>query len=69
MELDELRVQIDEIDKGIVELFSKRMEVSKNIALCKKAEGRQVFDPQREQEKISTLREKAHGEFNALPQL
>ena len=40
MELNELRVQIDEIDRNIVELFSKRMEVVKDIALCKKDSGK-----------------------------
>ena len=33
MKLNELRVQIDAIDKSIVELFSKRMEICKEVAL------------------------------------
>ncbi len=55
MKLDELRVQIDAVDKSIVELFSKRMEICRDIALCKKAEGRNIFDPEREKKKLSQI--------------
>ena len=63
MKLDELRVQIDAIDKNIVELFSKRMEICKDVALCKKAEGRAVFDPQREKEKLTKIAELSSPEM------
>ena len=59
MELKELRVQIDEIDKNIVELFSKRMEVCKDIALCKKESGKKVYDPERERKKLCEIAELA----------
>ena len=57
MKLNELRVQIDDIDRNIVELFSKRMEVCKEVALCKKTEGKAVFDPEREKKKLAQIAE------------
>ena len=35
-ELKKYRNEIDEIDKQITELFEKRMDISKEIAKCKK---------------------------------
>lgn len=66
IDLLECRKQIDEIDSEILELFEKRMKVCEDVARYKIATGKKVLDPQREQEKISTLRGKAHGEFNEL---
>lgn len=63
MKLDELRVQIDEIDREIVELFSRRMEISRSIALCKKAEGKNIFDPLREEKKLKRIAEISSGEM------
>lgn len=64
IDLLECRKQIDEIDSEILELFEKRMKVSENVAKFKIATGKKVLDPKREQEKLETLRAKAHGEFN-----
>lgn len=61
MELSELRLEIDDIDSRLVELFRRRMEVSRGIAEAKKAEGRRVYDPVREREKLATIAE-ASGE-------
>ena len=61
MELKDLRQQIDSIDSQLVELFHQRMDVSREIALCKKAEGRRVYDPVREREKLAEIAE-ASGE-------
>lgn len=66
IDLLECRRQIDEIDSEILELFEKRMRVCEDVARYKIATGKKVLDPQREQEKISSLRAKAHGEFNEL---
>ena len=57
MELNELRQQIDSIDKELVELFRRRMDVSRDIAACKKAAGRRVYDPVREREKLAEIAE------------
>ncbi len=61
MELKDLRQQIDSIDAQLVELFHQRMDVSRDIAQCKKAEGRRVYDPVREREKLAEIAE-ASGE-------
>lgn len=64
-DLNVLRKEIDQIDREIVELFEKRMEVSKGVAAYKISTGKPVFDKEREQSKLQTLRELAHSEFNA----
>ena len=55
MELSDYRVKIDEIDSEIVRLFKERMEVSRNIAECKREKGLPVYDPKREREKLVSI--------------
>ena len=55
MELKELRASIDVIDKQIVELFEKRMDVSVGIAKAKKEAGLPIYDPKREEEKLKAI--------------
>ncbi len=59
MDIQELRQQIDSIDTELVELFGRRMDVSRDIAECKKKEGRKVYDPVREREKLAEIAEKS----------
>ncbi|MBQ9733514.1 MAG: chorismate mutase, partial [Clostridia bacterium] len=59
MDIQELRQQIDSIDTELVELFRRRMDVSRDIAECKKKEGRKVYDPVREREKLAEIAEKS----------
>jgi chorismate mutase/prephenate dehydratase len=59
-----LRDQIDAIDKQIVELYEKRMEVCKEVAEYKIETGKKVFDKVREAEKIEKVRSMASTEFN-----
>ena len=65
-DLERYRDEIDEIDSEIVRLFEKRMKVSEEVAEYKIKTGKQVLDPARESQKIHTLKEKAHGDFNSL---
>ena len=65
-DLQECRKEIDAIDKEILRLFEKRMKVSESVAEYKIHTGKQVLDPKREQDKISVLKDAAHGEFNEL---
>ena len=51
-DLASLRKRIDEIDGQIFSLFAERMLVSDEIAAVKRAEGREILDPAREQEKV-----------------
>lgn len=65
-DLQECRKEIDEIDSEIIRLFEKRMKVCEDVAEYKIRTGKKVLDPERERQKIASLREKTHGEFNAL---
>ena len=53
LDLNEIRQQIDEIDSSIVDMFERRMELCKNVALYKIENGKKVLDKQRENEKIA----------------
>ena len=64
MDLLELRDQIDTIDKSIVELYEKRMEICKQVAEFKIENGKKVFDRVREEEKIRKVKSLTHNEFN-----
>ncbi|MBQ9861681.1 MAG: chorismate mutase [Clostridia bacterium] len=58
MDIEELRKEIDGIDKELVSLFVKRMDVAAEVAAFKKENGRPVLDPERERkllEKVSDL--------------
>ena len=59
-----LRDQIDAIDKQIVELYEKRVEVCKEVAEYKIETGKKVFDKVREAEKIEKVKSMASTEFN-----
>lgn len=65
MDLLELRGQIDEIDKQIVDLYEKRMEISKGVAEYKISTGKKVFDRQREMEKLAAVKALTHNDFNS----
>lgn len=63
-DLQKSREQIDKIDREIVELFEKRMEICRKVAEYKIENGKKVLDRARELEKLAVLTELAHGEFN-----
>lgn len=65
-DLQQCRQEIDRIDNEIIRLFEERMKVCEDVAEYKIHTGMQVLDPERERSKIAALKEKAHGEFNAL---
>lgn len=50
MDIQTLRRDIDEIDKEIVSLFVRRMNIATQIANLKKADGIPILVPGREQE-------------------
>lgn len=51
-ELDNLRRQIDAIDRQMAHLFEERMHVSLSIGSWKKAAGKAIRDEKREQEML-----------------
>ena len=63
MDLNALRDEIDSLDKEILKAFEKRMELCRNVALYKKANGMQIFQSQREKEIIKRVRPEAIYRF------
>lgn len=51
-ELDLLRIKITEIDKEMINILKKRIEISKKIGEFKKNNNLPIFDPKRESEII-----------------
>lgn len=56
MNLDEMRNEINDIDGRLLELFLKRMDICKNVALYKKENGLPVMQSGREQQIIERVR-------------
>ena len=54
MDLKDYRVQMDDIDNQLIDLFRKRMETAGAIAAYKKEHGLPVLDAGREREKMRT---------------
>ena len=63
-DLLQLRQEIDEIDQEMVRLFEKRMDVSRRVAEYKIANGKKILDCGREVQKLESLGELAHSDFN-----
>ena len=55
MELLEIRDQLDKVDQEIVKLYKKRMDLCKEVAEIKLKTGKQVFDPEREKQKLDNV--------------
>ncbi|RDU22321.1 prephenate dehydratase [Anaerosacchariphilus polymeriproducens] len=64
LDLQEIRNEIDQVDREIVALYEKRMEMCKNVAEYKIQTGKKVFDNERELIKIQKVRELANNDFN-----
>ncbi|MBQ8391784.1 MAG: chorismate mutase [Clostridia bacterium] len=63
MNLEECRKEIDSIDKELVALFVKRMNVAKDVAEYKRATGKAVYDSERERRLLEKVEENAGEEF------
>ena len=63
MDISELRTQIDSIDKELVELFKKRMNVSADVAEYKRQNGMRVLDASRERALLAKVSELSGKEF------
>ena len=57
MDLQDYRMQINEIDERLTELFAQRMQVAAGIAEYKKANGLPVLDSSREEQKLQSIAE------------
>ena len=54
-DLGDIRVEIDQVDKEILNLFNKRMELACQVAEYKIATGKKVYDKEREDAKLEKL--------------
>lgn len=63
-DLLELRDEIDEIDRQIVDLYQKRMGIAAEVASYKIENGKKVFDKERENTKLAKLTAFGDTEFN-----
>ena len=59
-DINDIRQDINEVDEDLSKLFEKRMELSKEVAVYKKASGKPIYDPEREKEVIAS-RKKAYA--------
>lgn len=64
-DLVKLRDEIDDIDKEIVKLFEKRMDISREVAKFKMETGKSVLDKGREHYKIKLLKSQTSNDFYA----
>lgn len=63
MDLEKCRQEIDSIDKELVALFVKRMNVAKDVATYKKETGMNVYDGERERKLLEKVEENAGEEY------
>lgn len=63
MDLTNFRAEIDSVDAQLVKLFCRRMELSSDIAAYKRANNLQIYDPAREEAKLSSVAEMAGDVF------
>ncbi len=63
-DLQEIRVEIDGVDRELIRLFEKRMELAKEVALYKKETGKPILDEKREAEKLDAVAALATTEYN-----
>lgn len=64
VDLNQIRNEIDQVDRQIVELFQQRMELAGEVAASKRESGKAVYDRKRELEKLERLAAMADSEFN-----
>ena len=63
MDISELREQIDDIDRGLVELYCRRMETARAIGRYKREKGLPVLDSERERNLLNRVAEQAGKEY------
>jgi len=63
-DLGDIRVEIDQVDKEILNLFNKRMELACQVAKYKIATGKKVYDKEREDAKLEKLSSYVDDDFS-----
>lgn len=64
-DLSVTREEIDTVDRQIVELIEKRMDLALEVAKYKMSTGKPIYDRERELQKLEKLGSMASSEFNA----
>ena len=55
MNLEEIRTEIDALDKQLLALFERRMDLCRDVALYKKEHSLPVFQPEREEKLLDKI--------------
>ena len=55
LDLSQLRQRIDQLDHEIARLLTERMEISGEVAACKKANNLPIYHPEREKQVIEKV--------------
>ena len=58
-DLNDLRKQIDAVDRDILVGLEKRMAISRQIGVCKREHGKEILDNSREDDKLDSLKKTA----------
>lgn len=66
MNLEELRAEIDSVDRDILYLFRDRMALSAEIAKVKKANGLAILDVDREKTKLDMIAKNVEDELSGF---
>ena len=61
LQLEEFRVQIDEVDRRIVALLNERTSVVEDIGRVKRAAHLPIYEPKREDQVFANIQESNHG--------
>ena len=61
MPLDQVRKNIDQIDQQLIDLHSQRSELVHEVGVIKKAEGLQIYAPEREAALLKRLEKMNQG--------
>ena len=69
MDLQELRVKIDEIDRELIKLFEKRMDVAADIAAWKRENRIPVLDSARERDKLNEVGAASREDLSTYTQM
>ncbi|MBQ3691848.1 MAG: chorismate mutase, partial [Clostridia bacterium] len=68
MELNNIRVEIDSLDRQIIELFKRRMDCSVKVAESKRESGTPILNPEREKVVLNRA-EELGGEYGKYARL
>ena len=66
LDLQEIRKQIDQVDSQLAALIEQRMRLTADVAEYKMHNGKEIYDPVREKEKLASVRAMAKTPFGEI---